>query len=127
MRQTQQAKTTLSQPECMQSILGVYNQIEMICQGVQCALILILFLLPLSGLSFRLKRKKKRTLQDTLKVFCLHPLKDLKIHVYCRCPIYCESLPSNSCINKLPNLFMYCIWTSFHILISPNSYSYHCY
>lgn len=59
MRQTQQAKTTLSQPECMQSILGVYNQIEMICQGVQCALILILFLLPLSGLSFRLKRKKK--------------------------------------------------------------------
>ena len=89
MRQTQQAKTTLSQPECMQSILGVYNQIEMICQGVQCALILILFLLPLSGFSFPLKKKIKRTLAGTLKVSSLHPLKDLKIHVYCRCPICC--------------------------------------
>lgn len=37
------------------------------------------------------------------------------------------SLLSNSCINKLPNLRVYCIWTSLSTLTSPNSYSYYCY
>ena len=57
----------------------------------------------------------------------MHSLRVLEIHIYCRCPICFESLPSNSSINKLPNSCMYCICTNLSILVSSNSYSYYFY